>query len=105
MIRASALALLLVACNGPVVVPTAEPANPTVVATAKVPQRADLPCFPCHSQVKFEQGERFPHKLVAHKGHCHTCHVWTGHHGREIDRTVCLTCHDERLARSDKPGK
>ena len=112
MIRVAALLLSLAACGGPLT-PPGKPAAPRAVAARALPQRADLPCFPCHSQLKFEKGPRFPHALSAHKhaGHCHTCHVGAGHHGREIDRNACLSCHEEgsgqlgHLARSDTSGK
>ena len=102
---AAALALLLLGCG------TVPPPSPAAapVRTARLPQRAELACFPCHSQLQFEEGPKFPHALTAHRraGHCHLCHLGSGHHGREIDRGACLTCHEEgsrplaHLARSD----
>lgn len=73
------------------------PARP---AAARVPQRTELVCFPCHSQLKFEKGPPFAHASAAHKavGHCHSCHMGSGHEPREIDRAACLTCHEERSA-------
>lgn len=83
-----------------------------VSSTDRLPKRAELACFPCHSQQKFERGP-FPHKNVAHKnaGHCHTCHQGSAHEGRTIDRTACITCHEEGseelqvLSRSDTPSR
>ena len=113
MNRAAAIAIVLAGCGGPLKPPGHMPAMRAPVAVKALPQRADLPCFPCHSQLKFEKGPRFPHALSAHRiaGHCHTCHVGAGHHGREIDRTACLSCHEAgseqlaQLARSDTSGK
>lgn len=105
----AATAVLLAACGAA----PPPPQGPAPALTARLPARADLPCFPCHSQVKFEKGRRFPHALAAHQraGHCHLCHLGAGHHGREIDREACLTCHQEgseplaRHARSDRTGR
>ena len=89
--RAAALLLLLAACGAP-------PPQPEKRAlVARVPQREELPCFPCHSQVKFEKGPPFPHAKAPHKfaGHCHLCHEGMGHEGKTIDRAACLGCHEE----------
>jgi hypothetical protein len=109
----AALMALLSGCPG---VPQ-EPQKPAVKAKPasfedRLPKRADLPCFPCHSIVKFEKGP-FPHKKAPHKGagHCHFCHMGSGHEGRSIDRSACLTCHEadseeiQILSKSDTPSK
>ncbi len=64
----------------------------------KLPKRADLSCFPCHSLIKFEKGPPFAHEGPGHRtaGHCHLCHVGSGHEGRAIDRNGCLGCHEEK---------
>ena len=102
------MALLLLGCGRAQPPP---PAGPVLAAT--LPPRSGLRCFPCHSQLKFEKGPAFPHALAAHRaaGHCHVCHLGTGHHGREIDGAACLTCHEAgspqlgRLARHDTTSR
>jgi len=76
--------------------PARTPAPPVKLAD-RLPKRADLPCFPCHSHVTFEKGPAFAHASVGHRdaGHCHRCHQGLGHGGRTIDRTACLACHED----------
>jgi hypothetical protein len=110
----AALGLALAGCPGLPEAPkqAAPKARKAVSLTDRLPKRAELVCFPCHSQQKFERGP-FPHKNVAHKGagHCHTCHMGSAHEGRTIDRTACITCHEEGseelqlLSKSGTPGK
>lgn len=90
---------LLAGCNGAVSDAMAEPAR-EVRTIHRVPQRSELVCFPCHSQIKFEKGPPFAHASAGHRGagHCHACHVGKGHEPRQIDREACLTCHEERAA-------
>lgn len=118
MSRLAALLLAaLAACNASPLEPQAAPRSfPPLSAekglAARLPKRADLPCFPCHSHVKFEKGP-FPHGSIGHRdaGHCHKCHLGTGHEGHVIDRTACLSCHEEGaeelqlLSRSGTPSK
>ena len=94
MMRAAALLLAVAACNPPPVAPPA-PAQPGPTLASRVPRREDLVCFPCHSQLKFDQGPPFAHALAAHRqaGHCHVCHQGSGHEPREIDQAACLACH------------
>ncbi len=100
MIRVALLAAVLTAaCGAPADPPPAPFVTPRdrAALAARLPQRQDLVCFPCHSQLKFEKGA-FPHKNAAHKnaGHCHLCHVgWHHDEERSIDRSACLTCHEE----------
>ena len=100
------LLALLVACGAPQAGPPpfAAPhaselttARTPAALAARLPQRPDLVCFPCHSQLKFEKGPPFAHAASHHRnaGHCHVCHTGAGHEGRVIDRTACLTCHAE----------
>ena len=86
-------------------------AGPTLAA--RLPRRAELACFPCHSHVKFDKGP-FPHASIGHKGagHCHRCHVGiAGHGGRAIEKNACLSCHQEEaeelkiLSRSGSPSR
>ena len=111
----AALGAALAGCPGLPEGPKPQPPSAVrkVVAFAdRLPKRSELVCFPCHSQQKFEKGP-FPHKNVAHKnaGHCHTCHMGSAHEGRTIDRTACITCHEEGseelqlLSKSGTPGK
>ncbi len=98
MTRAALLMLLAAACGAPADPPPAPfvtPRDPATLA-AKLPQRQDLVCFPCHSQLKFEKGP-FPHAKAAHKmaGHCHVCHQGSHHEGRAIDQDACLKCHEQ----------
>lgn len=107
--RGAALLLALAAC-GP---PPAPPPRQEPQSAARLPERADLPCFPCHAQLKFKNGPPFGHATAAHRsaGHCHVCHVGMGHHGNEIDRAACLGCHQEGskelliLSRHGTPSK
>lgn len=110
MIRAAAI-LLAVSCSAPPPSGIVE-ARPQVLG-ARLPQREELVCFPCHSHVKFEKGPRFAHGLPAHRGagHCHVCHQGQHHEGRAIDRGACLSCHDQKeqawqaLAKVDRKHK
>lgn len=88
--------LLMAGCAAPP--PPAAPPRVELLASSRLPKRADLVCFPCHSHVKFEKGPPFPHAPAAHRMHCHTCHEGGGHHGQEIDRSACLSCHEEGSA-------
>ena len=111
MRRAAAL-LLAAACSAPPPPVAAVERKPQLLA-ARLPQREELVCFPCHSHVRFEKGPPFAHGLMAHRnaGHCHVCHQGQHHEGRAIDRGACLTCHDEKaqawqaLARVDRKRK
>jgi hypothetical protein len=116
-VAGTVLVLVLAACDW------APPPTPAEVAKAKGPvkvaledrvvKRAELVCFPCHSQVVFEKGPAFPHKSIGHRsaGHCHRCHIGSAHEGRQIDRSACLSCHEadsEELqppSTSDTPRK
>ena len=109
MKRAATLVLLVLGCGG---APSATPPL-AAVRPPVLPRRSELTCFPCHSQLKFEKGPAFPHALAAHRaaGHCHVCHLGSGHHGRQIDGGACLTCHEAgspqlaRLASRDTTSK
>jgi hypothetical protein len=111
-VKVAAALLLLAGCGAPVRERPAEK-RPPVALAARVPQRSELVCFPCHSQVKFEHGPPFAHALAGHRGagHCHVCHLGKGHEGREIDVDACVSCHGQRgeelgrLATSDKKSK
>ncbi len=93
------LLLLLAACGAPEVAPPpfAAPHRTEAALAGRLPQRQDLVCFPCHSQLKFEKGPPFAHAASHHRnaGHCHVCHLGQGHEGRPIDKAACLTCHEE----------
>ena len=91
------LGLLAAACGGSPPAPREEPRPQAVTVAAKLPRPDDLPCFPCHSLLNFEKGPPFPHARAAHKmvGHCHNCHQGAHHEGREIDKAICLTCHEQ----------
>ena len=105
-----AIAAAVLACGGPLrpIESPESPAAPAKLAEAalhgtaapvkRLPTPADLPCFPCHSAIKFEKGPPFAHGIEAHRtaGHCHLCHQGEGHHdGKTLDRGACLTCHAE----------
>jgi hypothetical protein len=104
------LVLATAACDR---LPVAQAAQRKPPVTSRLPHREDLVCFPCHSHVKFEKGPPFAHGVAAHKtaGHCHVCHRGAGHEPREIERSACLTCHDERsrelgiLATNDRKNR
>jgi hypothetical protein len=92
--------------------PLVKPKVDAAVIAARLPQRLQLPCFPCHSTVTFKKGPKFPHDNIGHRdaGHCHRCHVGSmGHGGRQIDRTACLSCHpadaEELQPRAGTSGK
>jgi hypothetical protein len=87
--------MLAFACAG-APEPARTPPKPRTLAE-RLPKRSELPCFPCHSQIVFEKGPRFAHASVGHRdaGHCHRCHLGMGHHGRDVDRTACLSCHPD----------
>jgi hypothetical protein len=95
-VKSAAVMLLAFACGAPPEQP-ARPAAPAKAAVERLPKRSELPCFPCHSQVVFEKGGKFAHASIGHRdaGHCHLCHLGMGHHGRDIDRTACLSCHPD----------
>ena len=110
----AALGVALAGCPGLPDGPPPQAASKVrkVALADRLPKRSELVCFPCHSQQKFEKGP-FPHKNIAHKnaGHCHTCHMGSAHEGRTIDRTACITCHEEGseelqlLSKSGTPHK
>lgn len=108
--RAAAI-LLAIGCSTPPPPAAVEPARP--ILAARLPQREELVCFPCHSLVRFEKGPPFAHAFAAHRGagHCHLCHQGQHHEGRAIDRGACLSCHDPKaqawqaLARVDRRHK
>jgi hypothetical protein len=103
-VRSVVLMLVAFACGGPE--GPARPPPPAKAAVERLPRRGDLPCFPCHSQLVFEKGPKFAHASIGHRdaGHCHRCHVGMGHHGRDIDRGACLSCHPDGAPEPELPG-
>lgn len=103
--RSIVVMMLLFACAG-APEPVRQPPNPKTVAE-RLPKRTELPCFPCHSQIVFEKGPKFAHAAVGHRdaGHCHRCHVGMGHHGRDIDKGACLSCHPDGAPRPELPER
>ena len=99
------LAIAWAGCAGPQ--EPARPPAPPAKLSDRLPRRADLPCFPCHSQIVFEKGPNFAHASIGHRnaGHCHLCHQGMGHHGRAIDRGACLTCHPDGPPDREPTGK
>ncbi|HET9751457.1 MAG TPA: hypothetical protein VFP52_00785 [Myxococcales bacterium] len=99
------LMLLAFACGAPPEQPARAPAT-AKAAVERLPRRSELPCFPCHSQVVFEKGPNFAHASIGHRnaGHCHLCHMGMGHHGRDIDRSACLSCHPDGPPEPELPG-
>lgn len=58
-----------------------------------------LPCFRCHSYVRFSSTEKgagvFPHSVHRDAGyHCNQCHAFSGHKPMKINTAVCKNCHD-----------
>lgn len=102
--RSLVLLGLAVACAG-APEPVRPPPAPKPIAE-RLPKRSELPCFPCHSQVVFEKGPNFAHASIGHRnaGHCHLCHMGMGHHGRDIDRSACLSCHPDGPPEPELPG-
>ena len=108
--KAALLLFAAAACSAP---PAVVEARPQATLASRLPQREELVCFPCHSHLKFERGPPFAHGSSAHRkaGHCHICHQGKGHEPREIDRSACLSCHDERsqalqiLARNERKNR
>ena len=106
-----AFMLLLAACSA--APPPPEPEKPQTAFVGRVPKRDELVCFPCHSHVNFSKGPPFPHDFAPHKsvGHCHVCHQGAHHEGREIDKSICLSCHEgdsaalQEFARVERKSK